>query len=436
MSTRTHTRTSTRHTRIRAGLAFAIAGLAMVVAGMAPAGAGPTADGPTAAGYGAGWLARQQAADGSQPGGFNAFLDTADAALAFSAAEVADGAFADAVAHLVDHVDEWVAGGGNDDPGGLGKLLMVATVAGVDPNSFGSEDLEARLLATLGDREPGLFGSASPTFDGAFRQSLALLGLAASGRATADFAAAIDWLVDQQCPSGAWQAYRADTSAPCGTSFSGPDSNSTGLAAQALVALGAAPAVDLSGWLADNRNSDGGYGYVPGSPSDANSTALGLQALAALGDPTAGTLAALLGFQLGCDAAEADRGAFAYQPGEGGALEANTLATLQAVVAAAGAVYPLAPGTRSAAEPVVPCNTGGTTTTTSTTAGAAATTSTTGAVGSESTQRGSNTSRGGTRTQVAATGPVTDGRLALAGLALLLLGAALLAGAARRPQTR
>lgn len=155
-----------------------------------------------------------------------------------------------------------------------------------------------------------------------------------------------------------------------------------------------------------------------------------------MGDPTAGTLAALLGFQLGCDAAEADRGAFAYQPGEGGALEANTLATLQAVVAAAGAVYPLAPGTRSAAEPVVPCNTGGTTTTTSTTAGAAATTSTTGAVGSESTQRGSNTSRGGTRTQVAATGPVTDGRLALAGLALLLLGAALLAGAARRPQTR
>ena len=424
----THTGRPARGRAFAGGLALALAGLALTVAvaaGMAPAGAGPTDDGPTAAGYGAGWLARQQAADGSQPGGFNAYVDTADAALAFAAAGVASDAFDGAVAHLVEQVDEWMAGGGDDDPGGLGKLLMVATVAGVDPNDFGGEDLEARLLAILGDREPGLFGSASPTFDGAYRQSLALLGLAASGRSHADFAAAVDWLVDQQCPDGGWQAYRADTSAPCGTGFSGPDSNSTGLAAQALVALGAAPATDPSGWLAANRNGDGGYGYVPGSASDANSTALGLQALAALGDPTAETLSALLGFQLGCDAAEADRGAFAYQPGEGGALEANTLATLQAVVAAAGAVYPLEPRERSQAEPVVPCSANTTTTTTS-----GGSTSTTGVVA----VAGDEASRSGTRTQVAATGPgPRDGRLALAGLALLLLGAGLVAACRPSP---
>lgn len=403
------------------------AGLLLIVAASVPAGAGPTSDGPTAAGYAAGWLARQQATDGSQPGGFNAFVDTADAALAFQAAGAADGAFGDAVAHLVDQVDEWVADGGDDDPGGLGKLLMVATVAGIDPNSFGGEDLEARLLATLGDREPGLFGSASPTFDGAYRQSLALLGLAASGRSPADFAAAVDWLVDQQCPDGGWQAYRADTSAPCGSGFSGPDSNSTGLAVQALVAVGATPSVDPSGWLATNQNGDGGYGYVPGSPSDANSTALGLQARAALGDATAETLSALLGFQLGCDAAEADRGAFAYQPGEDGGLEANTLATLQAVVAAAGAVYPLEPGERSDAEPVVPCS-ANTTTTVSTT------TSTTGvvAVAGDVLQLAKDTSRSGARSQIAATGPAGDGWLAPAGIALLLLGAALLAAARPR----
>ena len=46
----------------------------------------------------------------------------------------------------------------------------------------------------------GLYGSTDPTYDGVFRQSLAILGLHAAGK-TPD-PTAINWLLDQQCADG------------------------------------------------------------------------------------------------------------------------------------------------------------------------------------------------------------------------------------------
>ena len=61
--------------------------------------------------------------------------------------------------------------------------------------------------------QPGLYGSADPTYDGAFRQSLAILAHDAAG--TDAPAAAVAWLLGQQCAAGGFQAFRPSTSVAC-----------------------------------------------------------------------------------------------------------------------------------------------------------------------------------------------------------------------------
>src|SRR5436305_2018998 len=88
------------------------------------------------------------------------------------------------------------------------KQLSRAVPDGANPANFGAAhvNLVARLQAT--NQPNGLFGAADPTFDGAFRQGLALMALKVVGVADA---AAADWLVGQQCADGSWTAFRADT---------------------------------------------------------------------------------------------------------------------------------------------------------------------------------------------------------------------------------
>ena len=47
---------------------------------------------------------------------------------------------------------------------------------------------------------PGIFGTSDPTYDGVFRQSIALVGLRAAQ--TPIPPSAVGWLVGQQCASG------------------------------------------------------------------------------------------------------------------------------------------------------------------------------------------------------------------------------------------
>src|SRR2546426_9563735 len=102
--------------------------LALVAAG--PAGAGPTTDPPTAASYGAGWLARHVNAQGFVPGQNGADVSaTANTTLALAAAGVGRDAFSRAAAYLGAHVDDYAAGSGGDKPAALGTLIMVAVAA-------------------------------------------------------------------------------------------------------------------------------------------------------------------------------------------------------------------------------------------------------------------------------------------------------------------
>jgi hypothetical protein len=214
-----------------------------------------------------------------------------------------------------------------------------------------------------GDR--GLYGTQDPTYDGVFRQSLALIALTTANRAPSD--GAIAWLTDQQCADGGWMSYRPDTGKPCAAKKE--DTNATAMAVQALVAVGGEQerqAADAGiAWLRTVRNADGGVGYNPGSPSDANSTGLFTNAVIATGgDPgslrnAAGNtpLDALLDLQVGCDAPRARRGAFAYQPDQSGTLLANDSATAAAVLALSGGHLPVTESTMTTAESPSPCPT-------------------------------------------------------------------------------
>ncbi|WP_330296208.1 prenyltransferase/squalene oxidase repeat-containing protein [Streptomyces sp. NBC_00503] len=196
----------------------------------------------------------------------------------------------------------------------------------------------------------GLFGKGDPTYDGVWRQSFALLGQHTAGIKPAP--QAVDWLVGQQCADGGFASYREDATAACDAKTM-LDTNATAVAVQALKALGGRDAVVKKSvdWLKSVQNEDGGWAYVPGSPSEASSTSVVISALAAAGEKPAevkskagkSAYEGLLAFQLGCSAEPAgDRGAFGYQPADG-KLPANADATAAAVLAGLGTGAAVAP---------------------------------------------------------------------------------------------
>ncbi|MEW1659361.1 prenyltransferase/squalene oxidase repeat-containing protein [Streptomyces sp. NPDC093707] len=208
----------------------------------------------------------------------------------------------------------------------------------------------------------GLYGSKDPQYDGVWRQSTALLAQHTVGVRPA--ASAVDWLAGQQCADGAFTAYRADPGTACeaGTLR---DTNQTAAAVQALAAVGGhGEAVRKAvRWLTSVQHKDGGWSSMPGGQggevSDANSTAVVIGALAAAGEKPESVTAqggkspydALLGFRLGCEAKEGERGAFTFQLKN---AAANADATAAAVTGALGKGFVVAPAGKSADRAIKP----------------------------------------------------------------------------------
>jgi hypothetical protein len=338
-----------------------VAGLALASVLSVPYAASAATPTPGAAArYAAGWLGREMQATGYVAGlGGPDLNTTALSVLALVAARVGETQAAQATTYLMSHVNDYVVdGSAHDRPAALATLVLVAHARGLDPSA-----LVTRLLATkqTSGADTGLFGVQDATYDGAYRQALSLLALAAVGQTDA---AAVAWLKAEQCADGGWMGDRPDQAAPCPAfdfnSFVGEDSNGTALAVQALHALGETPAHDPLDFLADAQNDDGGFAFVPGFDSDTNSTALAVQALLASGESLAdwaaphGTpYAFLLSMQLPNPPA-AKAGALAFQPGPGGVLTANAFGTAQAVPALAGRTFPLTPAVLSTALPLLP----------------------------------------------------------------------------------
>ncbi|MBC2906982.1 prenyltransferase/squalene oxidase repeat-containing protein [Streptomyces cupreus] len=186
----------------------------------------------------------------------------------------------------------------------------------------------------------GLYGTTDPTYDGVWRQSLALIAQYESDVKPA--AKAVDWLLGQQCANGAFAAFRAEPAKACDAKVM-VDTNSTAAAAQALSVAGDGDHMDDAmkavNWLKSEQNKDGGWGYTPGGASDANSTSVVIGALNAVGqDPETvdnggkSPYDALRELALPCP----DGGAFAYQPDKKGKLAANADATAAAVLGMKG----------------------------------------------------------------------------------------------------
>ena len=242
------------------------------------------------------------------------------------------------------------------------RLTLVASCAAV--LAVGAATVPSAGAATA-PVPVGLFGAQDPSYDGVFRQSLALLAYSAAG--TTPPPAAVTWLLDQQCADGGFQAFRASTAAACQKSdpvtYSGEDTNSSGLASAALRAIGRTAAADKAlSWVLAAQRSDGGFPYFVGGDSDANSTAVVL-----LGTNTAGrtpdsvqqggvsAARFLESLQIGCDGfATNDDGGFAFQS-YGGPLVDSDAAAVQATLALSGAALPVTSRTVSTDVPRATC---------------------------------------------------------------------------------
>lgn len=343
-------------------VAALVAAMLLSVWSITAIGAEPLTDDPRqAAEYGAGWLAGLLDGDGSV-GDAGANLSTA---LALASSRTEGDAFDAVMGWLRANAESVISDGSADMPGRLGRLILVAVAAGDDPRAFGSGslDLVGRLQATLGSHSGGLFGAQDPTYDGAFRQGLALLGLRAAGVTPSDWPPmqdAIDWLIAQQCGAesppefrGAWMGYRSDTGAPClsdPVTFAAPDTNQTALAVQGLEANGVSSGTDSAlDYFELVQEDDGGFPFQQGYGSDPNSTALVIQALVSAGqDPRSSRWSvagpspyeSLLSWQLGCDSPVGERGAFSSPFSDS---SPDAFATVDAVPGAAGVAYPLPP---------------------------------------------------------------------------------------------
>jgi hypothetical protein len=348
----------------------------LLAAAPATTAAADTATNAQRAQRGAQWLANQIKANGGFIKNFGTAdpVNTAYAVIGLRAAGIDKPASDKAILYLKKHIGPALQLQGRDSAGALADYIMASVADAQDPRHFGGtaakNNLVNRLLATARKTGPdkGLFGAQDPTFDGAFRQGLALAALAAVHVSTSDarVTAGIAWLSKQQCANGLWQAYRAKPATKCAAAnpqtFTGPDTNSTALALQGLAAWRKFPrqAAALNA-LKAAQSSDGGWPFVAAKnqASDPDSTALVIQALVSQkSSPTlarwkqgsASPYAALGAYQLDCT--NANFGAFWFP---GSPTDANTFATVQAVPAMAGKPFPVALTKTSKTVPLTPC---------------------------------------------------------------------------------
>jgi len=207
------------------------------------------------------------------------------------------------------------------------KTLALAAIVAAVAMPLATTAGSAAATPAAPPASPGLFGAQDATYDGTYRQGLAILAYVALDEEPP--ASALDWLLDQQCANGGWQAFRADTATPCAPSdistYSGPDSNSTAIAVQALIAVGEFDAATEGIlFLESLQTADGGIANFEGATSDTNSTALTAAAVSAYGIPLDDTdngsgqnlRDALASAQIGCEGAAADRGGYRFMIGD------------------------------------------------------------------------------------------------------------------------
>jgi hypothetical protein len=225
--------------------------------------------------------------------------NTADGVLALDAAGVAHDAAARMLAWLQADAANYAGFAPNYYPGSLAKLLIVAEAENVDLHDFGGIDLVTALLGTENTgSDPALVGlyqnpDSQYGYESTITQALAVIALSNTGTpADAPSTAAVQWLVDQQCPDGGFRNNETPHT-PTGCTS---DLETTAFAVQGLVEASTDVSSALA-WLDGQQNGDGGFG----SPaSNANATAVVAQAFLAANQEPTNALLWLRDHQVGC----------------------------------------------------------------------------------------------------------------------------------------
>lgn len=292
----------------RGSAAIAAAALGVSVLGVvAPAQA---ADGETTgrtAGAAA-WIVGQLGDDALLQGQFGPDYGlTIDAGLSLAATGEQPAALARISDAIAANLDSYITGEAFDDPGSTysgaaAKALVFSQVAGADPADYDGGELLERVEGVVDDTtgrsgDVSIYGDYANTIG----QSFVVRGLNAEGSDEA--AAATDFLLQQQCSEG---FFRLGFSAPdasdqtCdGDADAAPDTDVTAFALLALVEQAGDAEVDAAiesgvAWLEETQAEDGSFGGgVATEAPNSNSTGLAGQALAEAGaDAAAGEAAA------------------------------------------------------------------------------------------------------------------------------------------------
>ena len=225
---------------------------------------------------------------------------TLDFFYAFDALDVRQAARQRILDAIEGEVNGYVAPYGTTYAGAVGKLLSAVQAHGIDPSTYGDGDLTSRLEALVHTADDSELGRAedAPSDDesdtsNTIGQSFVARALTHADSALAD--EAVTFLLKQQCSEGYFRVYMDSSDHTCdgGTDAeSGPSIDATAAAVLALLAvkeLGVAGVDtaaldtalrDAARWLVGEQADNGSFedGGVPNT----NSTGLAAQALAGL----------------------------------------------------------------------------------------------------------------------------------------------------------
>ncbi len=206
---------------------------------------------------------------------------------------------------------------GDKFAGAMSKSLLAAKVLGKRPRHFGGHNVRRQVLRLVAPRQAGFESgrvrdTGSTDFTNTFSQSYAVLGLARTGGVPQR---AVDYLLKQQCTRGYFRTFET-VGQTCNASSSRPDVDATGLAVQALLAarrsgarIGSNAITRAATWLAAVQNPNGSFGGGSAtSGANTNSTGIAAQALFATHHRQARRMAARYVAKLQITRARADSG--------------------------------------------------------------------------------------------------------------------------------
>ena len=192
---------------------------------------------------------------------------------------------------LSNHVEDYTGGGTERYAGASAKLLLAAKVARKNVRNFGGYNLRARVLNRVAGPSAGFehgrlrdrsdFGDYTNTIS----QSFGVLGLARTGDAPQS---TVDFLLKQRCNAG-WFRLNQEPDQRCRGKQDDPDVDVTAYAIQALVAARKDGAAlpngvirETASWLVSAQHDNGSFGGGQSTRgANTNSTGLAVQALTA-----------------------------------------------------------------------------------------------------------------------------------------------------------